>query len=297
MVYAADAAEPDVVFVIAGTRRLLWVWRQRRSGAVVVHRLDGLHWRLRRLPRDLKPRLTNYLVRLIRRHLADAVVYQSDFVRSWWEDRYGAVTCPTVIIHNGAPPAATADPLPRQRSVVCVEGNYHDDATTRAMVAAAAREAPVTLVGAMSETLAEEFRSIGNVEVLGRVDRDAVSRYLASATVYLCLELNAPCPNSVVEALMAGVPVVGYATGALPELVPPNGGVLVEYLGDPWKLDVRDHRHLGVAVREALDGAERMRAVLMTDATSRRLHFDETCRAYLAFLAPVVRGSRADTGS
>jgi glycosyltransferase involved in cell wall biosynthesis len=42
-------------------------------------------------------------------------------------------------------------------------------------------------------------------------------------------ELNAGCPNAVIEALACGLPVVGYATGALPELVPDTAGRVVPY--------------------------------------------------------------------
>ena len=43
---------------------------------------------------------------------------------------------------------------------------------------------------------------------------------LSSVSVYLGLERNLPCPNSVVESLASGTPVVGYVTGSLPEPVP-----------------------------------------------------------------------------
>jgi glycosyltransferase involved in cell wall biosynthesis len=50
-------------------------------------------------------------------------------------------------------------------------------------------------------------------------------------------EINAACPNSVVEALACGVPVVGYATGSIPELVGEGGGAFMPYGSDYWKLN------------------------------------------------------------
>jgi glycosyltransferase involved in cell wall biosynthesis len=295
VVYSDGAVRPDVVFVTGGTRRLAWLLWTRWRGARVVHRLDGLHWRLNPLPRDLKPRLTNYVIQLTRKWLADAIVYQSDFARHWWEQRFGVVDHPTAVIHNGAPRVEPVPSVGRARQIVCVEGNYHDDGTTRGMVRAVSHEAPVVLVGAMPERLAVELAALENVTVVGRVDRATVGRYLASASAYLCLELNAPCPNGVIEALMSGVPVVGYATGSLTELVPPDGGVLVDYPGDPWALDVEDHRAIGEAARHALDGADQLRGRLVSGAVRRSLDIEETCRAYIQFIELVV--SRGRLGS
>jgi glycosyltransferase involved in cell wall biosynthesis len=45
-------------------------------------------------------------------------------------------------------------------------------------------------------------------------------------------DLNAACPNSVIEALACGTPVLGYDTGALPEMVPPKSGRIAHYGGN-----------------------------------------------------------------
>ena len=48
---------------------------------------------------------------------------------------------------------------------------------------------------------------------------------------------NKPCPNSVIEALASGVPVVGYNSGSLKELVG-NAGIILPYTGgDPNKME------------------------------------------------------------
>ena len=43
--------------------------------------------------------------------------------------------------------------------------------------------------------------------------------------IYLCLEDSAPCPNSVIEALSIGIPVLGPNDGAVGELVEPEAGL------------------------------------------------------------------------
>jgi len=65
-------------------------------------------------------------------------------------------------------------------------------------------------------------------------------------------EINAACPNAVVEALASGLPVVGYATGSLPELVGEDGGAVVPYGTDYWKLEAPDTDILAAAAVKIL---------------------------------------------
>jgi L-malate glycosyltransferase len=68
-----------------------------------------------------------------------------------------------------------------------------------------------------------------DVRFLGMLDRDALASALADARVFVHPSQEDPCPTSVLEAMRAGIPVVG-GVGA--------GGV-------PWMLD---HGHAGVLV-------------------------------------------------
>jgi glycosyltransferase involved in cell wall biosynthesis len=61
-----------------------------------------------------------------------------------------------------------------------------------------------------------------------------------SAHLLYSADLNAACPNSVIEALACGLPVAAFATGALPELVTGDSGRVVLYGGNPWRLDRPD---------------------------------------------------------
>ncbi len=87
------ADEPyQAVLVIGGTRDLPGLRRARRRGIPVVQRLDGMNW-LHRLGGNLRTGLRHFLraeygnlmLQLIRTRLASRIVYQSQFVRGWWE--------------------------------------------------------------------------------------------------------------------------------------------------------------------------------------------------------------------
>ncbi|MBM3126505.1 MAG: glycosyltransferase family 4 protein, partial [Chloroflexi bacterium] len=93
------------VLVIGGTRTLWSLLRARRRGVRIVQRLDGINWvqrvRWAGLRYHLRAEYGNALLALIRRGLASSVVYQSRFIRSWWEGWYGVASVPSCVILNG----------------------------------------------------------------------------------------------------------------------------------------------------------------------------------------------------
>jgi glycosyltransferase involved in cell wall biosynthesis len=72
------------------------------------------------------------------------------------------------------------------------------------------------------------------------VPRERIPEIDRAAHILYSADLNAACPNSVIEALACGLPVLAFNTGALPELVSPSAGRVVPYGGDPWLLESPD---------------------------------------------------------
>jgi glycosyltransferase involved in cell wall biosynthesis len=63
----------------------------------------------------------------------------------------------------------------------------------------------------------------------------------------------------VIEALACGLPVIGFDTGSLSELVQGDAGRLVSYGANPWKLEPPDIPALAAAAAEVLDDPQRFR--------------------------------------
>lgn len=265
VVYPDSGTTPTVVLVVGGTAKLPWLSKCKARGAKIVHRLDGINWLHHVAPMGLSIRLVregrNWLMRLIRRVFADHVVYQSEFVRKWWYDRFGATKCGYSVVYNGVDLSTFCPKQVAQvgrKSLLCVEGDLRsDDASVHTLESLAKRLLTdgaidrVVVYGRISDSFASRLSSIQGIELRGTVPRSGVHEVFTNA-VYLSLDVNPACPNSVIEALASGIPVVGFDTGALRELVLPEAGVLVPYGGDPWRLQVPDVSALECAARQVL---------------------------------------------
>lgn len=269
----------DAVLVTGGTRDLPGLWRARKRGLRVVQRLDGINWVHRRrrgsLRYTLRAEYGNQILALIRQQFATHIVYQSDFVRGWWQDWFGVTHPPSTVIHNGVdlelytPEGLHDRPTGRWRILV-VEGSLAGSLTT-------GLDLVVELVGILAGLLDKplelqvvgrvdagkqagyEHNSLVSVEFTGVVPRGKIPYLDRSAHLLFSAEINPPCPNSVIESLACGLPVAGFQTGALPELVPAAAGCLVPYGGDPWKLDLPNLPSLATGAANILDDLERFR--------------------------------------
>jgi glycosyltransferase involved in cell wall biosynthesis len=270
----------DALLVISGTRDLGKLRRARKRGVRVVHRLDGINWLHRKYKTPARLYLTsemkNLLLAFIRWFYADRVVYQSEFIKSWWQDWYGRTRVPNRVIYNGVDLEHYSPSGPGERPkdlvrIMVVEGSLtHGQevglswAVTFAEKLKELQPLPVELVVAaeVAESQKDYWKNNSRVPVnfLGVVPRDRIPELDRSAHFYFSAEINPPCPNSVIEALACGLPVAGFGMGSLPELVTAEAGAVTFYGGDPWKLDKPNIPALASAVADMLKELPRFQA-------------------------------------
>ncbi len=272
-----DLQDPNAsaILVIGGTRQLAGLHKAKRRGIPIAQRLNGMNWLHRKrftgLRHFIRAEYGNLILNYIRTRLASQIIYQSAFARDWWERVRGPTPVPSHVIHNGVdlaaynPQGAHTRPKNRYR-VLLVEGNlaggYETGLETAVKLATLLglsrtikKKVDLMVVGKVSpktQAWAECFPL--PIQWTGLVPREQIPAIDRSAHLLYSADLNAACPNAVIEALACGLPVVAYDTGALPELVPPNAGRVVPYGGDPWALDTPDLAVLVKGAAEILTG-------------------------------------------
>lgn len=269
----------DAVLVLAGTRHLLPLWRARRRGVRVVQRLDGINW-IHRV-RWAGPRYTvraiygNANLSFIRRRLADHVIYQSQFIQRWWEDWYKPARVPASVIINGVDLARyTAQGLHERPTghyrILVVEGslaggqNYGiHNAVDLAATLAKKHKIELMVVGRVDGRTKNLLghQTVFRMQFMDSIPREQIPWLMRSSHVLFSAEINPPCPNSVIEALACGLPVIGFDTGSLSEIVRGDAGRLVPYGANEWKLETPDTSALANATLEVLDEQDRFRTL------------------------------------
>lgn len=266
--YSLDDETCDAVLVIGGTRQLPALWRARRRGVKIVQRLNGMNW-LQRVHRPghpgtglrhfLRAEYSNFLLRTIRDRLTQAVIYQSEFARGWWERVYGRAPGPAHVVFNGvdlqrySPEGEHHRPLDCWR-LLLVEGSLMGGYEmgleaafnlARRLVERSSQPVELQIAGRVAPAVQagwdERARGLGmanfHLSWAGLVPAVEIPQLDRSAHLLYSADLNAACPNSVIEALACGLPVLAFDTGALSELVWADAGRLAPYGGDPWRLD------------------------------------------------------------
>jgi glycosyltransferase involved in cell wall biosynthesis len=297
-----NISEPsDAILVLAGTRHLLPLWAARSRGQRVVQRLDGINWvhkkRNTGLKHYLRAEYGNFILSLIRSRIATNIIYQSEFSRKWWDDWYGQARVPSTVIHNGVDlnvytPGETPSNTPYK--LLLVEGSHGggyemglDNAIRLTEILQQKHNLQVELmvVGKITDDHKKQVEAKTQISInwMGSVPRERIPEIDRSAHLLFSADLNAACPNSVIEALACGLPVLSFDTGALNELVPGGAGRVVPYGGNPWNIDPPDVKSLADAAVEILHNQPRFRTSAREQAETH-LGLDKMVDDYLKVL-------------
>lgn len=185
---------------------------------------------------------------------ANGVVYQSDFAKRM-SDRYlGKPACPTKIIFNGSDPdfyknsSFVEEPF---ENVFLAFSKWRPHKrlkdTIESFLLATIKNSILIVAGDISKCDIKQkelkrYFSLPNVRWLGLLSQYHLAAYLkvAKASIHLCW-FDA-CPNSVVEAIIAGVPVICNNVGGTQEIVKPSGGYVCN-IDEPYDLRPVDLYH------------------------------------------------------
>jgi glycosyltransferase involved in cell wall biosynthesis len=262
------------ILVIGGTRRLDQLWQARRKGTRIVQRLNGINWVHRKtrtgLRHYLRSEVNNWILATIRGRLADHIVYQSAFTAEWWTGDFGKTPCPHTVIHNGVDleeysPSPKATLPANLISLLVVEGRFGggyevglENAVrfSEALKQKGGKKVQLILAGDPGKSLPAKNSHLDFLDWKGIVARKDLPLLYRSAHLLFSADIRASCPNSVIEALACGLPVAGYDTGALLELVGERAGSIQPYSTDFARLQPADPDPLAGSALRVLNSWE-----------------------------------------
>ena len=261
------------ILVIGGTHQLIDLFRARKRGIRIVQRLDGINWLHKKTHTGLRHYLRsewfNYLLAIIRQRFAHHIVYQSKFSREWWQKAYGAVNATSNMIYNGVnlktfSPQGSRSLLDKKIHLLIVEGSFYggyefDLINTidlaNSLAKKLCKKVDLIVVGKVPEQMKKKTALSHDVYVhwRGIVPHKNIPSLNRSSHLFFSSEINAACPNSVIEAMACGLPIVSYATGSLPELIAQDAGKIVPYGSNYWNLEKPNTSALVEAAIEVLN--------------------------------------------
>jgi len=191
----------------------------------VIQRLDGVYYPSKHSDKYLE---FNSQTKNIYLNYADHVIFQSEYSKKQVFEMFGKMDERSYsIICNGADldifyPSERI--VPSEMLTFITTGNFRNKDMLEPVIKALDLLAnngvvfklkilgPITLPN-KSEILLKEYVVHDQVEEL-----ESVADSLRGADIFIYSHLNPPCPNSVIEAISTGLPVVGFDSGALKEI-------------------------------------------------------------------------------
>lgn len=194
-------------------------------GKVNILRLDGLYYDTENTVGDTekqnKPIREAY-------HKFDKIIFQSEFAKAMYFHYFGEINKPYKIIYNGVPKSfSSIGPkykYPFNKTFLC-SAKWRSHKRLMAIIegfkALKNKDVGLVIIGGDVPLNNQE-----NIINLGHIPHQKLPFYLRGADAFVHLTWLDCCPNTVVEALACGLPVLCGHNGGTKELVGDSGIIL-----------------------------------------------------------------------
>lgn len=160
---------------------------------------------------------------------ADGVIFQSHFDRELFKHFIGPTKCNATVISNGAPetfsPEGNRMDYGYEQTILCsARWRRHKrlDCIINGFLEYGNPNTGLIVIGDKIENPIEH----PNIRYLGRIPHHDLPCYLRGADAFIHLSWLDHCPNTVVEALCCGLPVLCSHNGGTREIVGDNGIII-----------------------------------------------------------------------
>ena len=170
---------------------------------------------------------------------SDAVVYQSNFSKRLCDTFLGKFKGHSEIISNGASLSYYQSIEPyrdrRYSHTFLTASRWRPHKRLRDIIESyllsGVKDSCLYIAGdtkksGLSKKETKRYSSLSNIKFLGVLQQSELSRYLVSSSSFIHLCWFDNCPNAVIEAVCAGVPVVCNNVGGTREIVSKSSGII-----------------------------------------------------------------------
>lgn len=219
------------ILVISSTKKIFSLFYLKLKGKKIIQRLDGYLWDHKYSPRykiKIKYFLINVIMNFIRKYLANVVIYQSNYLKKSWSQKYGVIKNSRVI-YNATDRSFFLSKKKKANSykIVCVEGTVQNNFYTKNIIKALSifvkknkKISSLDIYGNYSKNFKNFFYQNYKLNFFGALPKNKISKiYLRHKVIFFTLEQYPACPNSVIEALASGTLVTGFDNGSLKEMI------------------------------------------------------------------------------
>ena len=224
----------DIVFIMHGTRKIFSLLLRKIFGNKIILRMDGFF-------EDYQFQNPFYTLNGIKHNLsclcsiviADKIIMLSNFNYNHLSFISKIFNDKITIIRNGVN-LKIFKPKKNDKKIfnkiLIVEGGIASVYAENIIESLSAiNEFTVSIYGKMNKVLKRRIRhkNFTNIRFHGGVKRELMPKIYQNHDIFICAEYNANCPNSVLEAMSSGLPVIGFDNGSLKELVG-DAGVIIK---------------------------------------------------------------------
>lgn len=197
----------------------------------IIQRLDGVYY-----PEKHGERYTelNKEIAVIYSSYADHVIFQSDYSRKQCFEMFGPRNNYSIICNGVSKRIFKKKRYPAfdSETKFITTGNFRNIDMLEPIILALDSLAnsykfKLMILGPVSNNLLLPLLERDYCEYMGPVtEQKDIAAQLCSADAFIYTHLNPPCPNSVLEAISSGLPVIGYDSGSMSELCHFNKNLL-----------------------------------------------------------------------
>lgn len=269
--------------------------RFKDKGVTIIQRLDGVYYPSKHGDEYIT---LNKDIKKIHNDLADVVIYQSRYSKSQCEVMLGRLDkTENHVILNGTDKTTfypTKHIIKESGEVRFITtGNFRNPDMIEPVVKALdllKNKFPFRIValGNISNEIIRHFFQAPYIERVDNVDKTRLADELRKSDIFIYSHLNPPCPNSVIEAVSCGIPVVGFNSGAMEEILCFNKELLA-YVSDETIQEYKDFDEVKLSEKILLAVREfpyfKQKAIEHSDLYS----FEETGERYMAVFKDAMK--------